>query len=89
MPAVAIFVDGANLFYAQRQQAWNIDWEAVYKHFTAGKQVCGAYYFTASPSASNAEAVKRYRGFRTALINIGYEVIDKEVHVIQNDSGVV
>lgn len=81
---VAIFVDGANLFFAQKQQGWFIDWAAVLQHFTANKQKCGAFYFTATPAASNPEAVAKYRKFRTALIYIGYEVIDKEVHVIQD-----
>ncbi len=84
MTTVALFVDGANMFYAQKQQGWHIDWAAVLQHFIAGKQKCGAFYFTATPAASNPQAVQRYRKFRTALIYMGYEVIDKEVHVIQD-----
>lgn len=84
MSTVAVFVDGSNMFYAQKQQGWYIDWEAVLKHFTAGKQTCGAFYFTAKPAAGNVQAVERYRKFRTALIYMGYDVIDKEVHIIQD-----
>jgi uncharacterized LabA/DUF88 family protein len=85
MPSsVAIFVDGGNLFYAQKQQGWHIDWAAVYTHFSAGKQVYGAFYFTATPAAGNQLAVEKYRKFRTALIYMGYNVIDKEVHVIKD-----
>ena len=84
MSTVAIFVDAANMFYAQKQQGWYIDWDAVLQHFIAGKQKCGAFYFTATPPASDATAVEKYRRFRTALIYMGYEVIDKEVHVIQD-----
>jgi uncharacterized LabA/DUF88 family protein len=80
--AIALFVDGASMFYAQRAQGWHMDYRSIYEHFTAGKQVAGAYYFTASPPSGNVEAVKRYRGFKTALIYIGWSVIDKEVHVI-------
>lgn len=89
MSTVALFVDGANLFYAQRQQGWKIDWAAVLQHFSAGKQLCGAFYFTATPSATNTQAIQKYRKFRAALIYMGYEVIDKEVHVIQDQSGVI
>lgn len=84
MSSIALFVDGSNLFYAQKQQGWNIDWAAVLQHFMANKQKCGAFYFTATPAAANVEAVQKYRKFRTALIYMGYEVIDKEVHVIQD-----
>ena len=87
MSTVALFVDGANMFYAQRQQGWHIDWLAVLQHFTTGKQICGAFYFTATPPAGNIAAVQKYRRFRAALIYMGYEVIDKEVHVIQDESG--
>ena len=82
MARIALFVDGASMFYAQRAQGWHIDFRSVYEHFTAGKQVTGAYYFTATPPARNLDAVQRYRRFRTALIYIGWNVIDKEVHVI-------
>src|SRR4030042_628094 len=84
MSSVALFVDGANMFYAQRQQGWYIDWGAVLQHFTANKQKSRAFYFTATPSDSNKEAIQKYRKFRAALIYLGYEVIDKEVHVIQD-----
>lgn len=82
MPRVAVFVDGANMFYAQRAQRWHIDFRSVLQHFTAGKEVAGAFYFTASPPAGNRQEVEKYRRFRTALVYIGYSVIDKEIHVI-------
>ena len=84
MSKVAIFVDGANLYYAQKEQGWNIDWQSVLQHFTSGKQKCGAFYFTATPAASDTIAVTKYRKFRTALIYMGWEVIDKEVHIIKD-----
>jgi len=84
MSSIALFIDGANMFYAQREQGWHIDWRSVRDHFSAGKQLAGAWYFTATPSAGNRDAVEKYRGFRTALINIGYSVTDKEIHVISD-----
>jgi len=86
MSSIALFVDGANMFYAQKQQGWYIDWAAVLQHFMANKQKCRAFYFTATPADSNIEAVQKYRKFRAALIYMGYEVIDKEVHVIQDQT---
>ena len=71
MSSVALFVDGANMFYAQKQQGWHIDWQAVLQHFLANKQKCGAFYFTATPTASNPQAVEKYRRFRSALIYMG------------------
>ena len=48
----------------------------------AGKEVTGAFYFTAAPPPGDRAQIDRYRRFRTALTYMGYSVIDKEVHVI-------
>lgn len=79
---VAIFVDGANMFYAQRDNGWHIDYKKVYDYFTQGKEIWGAYYFTGTPPFDNITEIKEYRTFRGALIHIGYFVIDKEAKVI-------
>lgn len=82
MSRVAIFVDGANMFYAQREQGWHIDYRSAYQHFAADKEVTGAFYFTAAPPPGDRAQVDKYRRFRTALTYMGYSVIDKEVHII-------
>jgi uncharacterized LabA/DUF88 family protein len=82
MQRVAVFVDGANMFYAQRNNGWFIDFRLVYQFFTDNREKAAAYYFTATPPAGDSERVRNYRRFRTALINIGFNVVDKEVSVI-------
>lgn len=82
MKRVALFVDGASMFYAQRASRWHIDYKNVYQFFTDNRDIYGAFYFTASPPPGNQEKVRKYRGFRGALIHIGYTVVDKEVKVI-------
>jgi uncharacterized LabA/DUF88 family protein len=79
---VAIFVDGANMFYAQRENGWYIDYKRVYEHFTKDRDVFGAYYFTGTPPFENTDKIRTYRQFKKALIYMGYTVIDKEVKVI-------
>jgi uncharacterized LabA/DUF88 family protein len=79
---VAIFVDGANMFYAQRDNGWHIDYKKVYDHFTKGREIWGAYYFTGTPPYDNITEIKEYRAFRGALIHIGYYVVDKEAKII-------
>lgn len=84
---VAIFVDGANMFYAQRDNRWNIDYKKVYEYFTTNKDPVMAFYFTAkpTPSTERPDRLDRYKRFRQALIHIGYSVIDKEVRVLKDD----
>ena len=83
-PRLAIFVDGANMFYAQKENGWFIDWENFHRFFTANRDVFGVFYFTATPSASDPTAVQGYRRFKRFLQFTGYRVIDKEVRVIQD-----
>jgi uncharacterized LabA/DUF88 family protein len=87
---VAIFVDGANMFYAQRENKWRIEYRKVLQYFSDNRELAGAFYFTATPPIHRTDAVERYRRFREALIHIGYTVIDKEVRVFQDkDTGQV
>jgi len=82
MARVALFVDGANMFYAQKENGWHIDYRLVQQYFFQNREKAAAYYFTASPSAGDQARVDKYRRFKTALIYMGYSVVDKEVKVI-------
>jgi uncharacterized LabA/DUF88 family protein len=86
MQRVALFVDGANMFYAQRDNHWHIDWRLVYNFFTDNKEKAAAYYFTATPPVGDPERVTKYRRFKTALQSMGYSVVDKEVRIIKSDA---
>lgn len=82
MQRVALFVDGANMFYAQKDNGWHIDFKLVHQYFMDNREKAAAYYFTASPPVGDALKVDKYRRFRTALIHLGYTVVDKEVKVL-------
>lgn len=87
---VAIFIDGANMFYAQKSNNWHIDYAKVLSFFTRDKERANAYYFTATPPATSISACSKYKKFKAALIHIGYTVIDKEVRVVKdNKTGLV
>jgi len=87
---VAIFVDGANMFYAQKDNGWRIEFKKVFQYFTDNCEFACAYYFTATPPIHKHERIEKYRRFRSALIHIGYTVVDKEVRVIQDkETGLV
>lgn len=86
MQRIGLFVDGANMFYAQRDNRWHIDWRLVFHYFTDNKEKAAAYYFTATPPPGDAERVTKYRRFKTALQNMGYSVVDKEVRLIKSQT---
>jgi len=79
---IAIFVDGAAMFYAQRENGWHIDYRNVFHYFTDNRELSGAWYFTAIPPAGDPDAVNRYKKFKYALTQIGFRVKDKEVRVL-------
>ena len=90
MQRVALFVDGSNMFYAQRDNGWHIDYRLTHQFFMDNREKAGSYYFTASPSAGDPQRIDKYRRFRTALISMGFSVVDKEVKVLtDSNSGVV
>jgi len=86
MEKVAIFVDGSAMFYAQRDNGWHLDYRNIKNYFSDNRELAGAYYFTASPPVTNADALDRYRKFKHALTMMGYNVKDKEVRVIRDEN---
>jgi uncharacterized LabA/DUF88 family protein len=81
---VAIFIDGGNIFYAQRDNGWFIDFKKVRNYISANRDIYGAYYFTATPPVDDTEAVKKHRGFRGFLVTNNWTVVDKEAKVIKD-----
>jgi len=80
---VGFFIDGSNIFYAQRNNRWHIDFEKLYKYCEKYGTIKIANYYTASPHYKNIKQIEKHRRYKAALINIGYTVIDKELKEIQ------
>lgn len=79
---IAIFVDGSNMFYAQREQGWNIDYEKILQHFKSDKNLFGAYYFASY--STDTEKLNKYKKFKHFLIKSGYTVEDKALHTTKD-----
>ncbi len=70
MERVSIFVDGANMYYAQKRLGWFIDYRKLLCYFrtTLGMQVSDAYYYTAvDPAAKGRDTT-----FHDYLLHSGY-----------------
>lgn len=72
---VAIFVDGANMFYAQRILSWHLDFARVIEHFTRGADLYNAYYYTGVQVPPDLSQ----RDFLTALRHLGFTVREKVI----------
>ncbi len=81
---IAIFIDGANMFYAQRKIGWHIDYKKVYDFYAKQAQVYNAFYYTSvtNPLDPGME------GFLRALTGMGYTVRRKTVkEIADQESG--
>jgi uncharacterized LabA/DUF88 family protein len=84
MEKVAIFVDAANIFFIQKKNGWFIDFEKFKEYCKRFGELTVALYYTAMPLFTDVEKISKYRRFKSALIHIGYNVIDKEVKSIED-----
>lgn len=70
MDRVAIFVDGANMYYAQKRLGWFIDFRKLLTYFRAhlGMKVAEASYYTAVDPANRTRDIT----FHDYLLHSGY-----------------
>jgi len=81
---VALFVDGANMFYLQRKLGFHIDYKKLLDYFTEGKELYNAFYYT----GLNAPSEVKDRKFLEAMTYIGYTVRTKHIkEIVDSESG--
>ncbi|MEM9771147.1 MAG: NYN domain-containing protein [Cyanobacteria bacterium P01_D01_bin.73] len=79
---LSIFVDGNNMFYAQQKNGWFFDPKRVLSHFSEqpNAQLVNAFWYTGLKDKQDQ------RGFRDALINMGYTVRTKTLKEYYDDN---
>jgi uncharacterized LabA/DUF88 family protein len=79
---VSIFVDGNNMFYAQQKNGWFFDPRRVLDYFTSepGIMLVNAFWYTGLKDPQDQ------RGFRDALISLGYTVRTKILKEYYDDN---
>ena len=84
MARLAVFVDGANMFYAQRKLGWHLDYRKLYEMLTKDYEVYNAFYFTSVPTPVDASL----EGFLRALTAMGYTVRRKALkEIVDQETG--
>lgn len=78
---LSIFIDGNNMFYAQQKNNWFFDPRRILDYFTQDPNVMliNAFWYTGLKDAQDQ------RGFRDALINLGYTVRTKILKEFYDD----
>ncbi|MDC0831755.1 hypothetical protein CKA32_006762 [Geitlerinema sp. FC II] len=80
---LSIFVDGNNMFYAQQKNGWFFDPRRVldyFKHEHASTTLVNAFWYTGLKDPQDQ------RGFRDALISLGYTVRTKILKEYYDDN---
>jgi uncharacterized LabA/DUF88 family protein len=79
---VSIFVDGNNMFYAQQRNGWFFDPRKILEYFTREQDIrlVNAFWYTGLKDSQDQ------RGFRDALISLGYTVRTKLLKEYYDDT---
>ncbi|MBW4551414.1 MAG: NYN domain-containing protein [Aphanocapsa sp. GSE-SYN-MK-11-07L] len=79
---ISIFVDGNNMFYAQQKNGWFFDPKRILSHFIHEPTVSlvNAFWYTGLKDPQDQ------RGFRDALISLGYTVRTKILKEYYDDN---
>lgn len=81
---ISVFVDGANVFYMQRDRLnWWIDFKKLIDWIGAQGEIVDAFYYIGVQIPPEG----RHESFLTALNNIGYSIITKDLKTILHDDG--
>ncbi|NMG07067.1 NYN domain-containing protein [Brasilonema sp. UFV-L1] len=78
---IAIFIDGANLFYAAMQLNIEIDYTKLLGYLTKERQLLRAYFYTGVDHTN-----EKQQGFLLWMSRNGYRVVSKELIALPNGS---
>ncbi len=84
MQSVSIFVDGANMYYAQKKLGWYIDFRKVLQFLSkeTGSGISEAYYYT----GADTQTKMRDSSFHEYLMYSGYTVRTKAIKQMVDDT---
>ncbi|MDO8609191.1 MAG: NYN domain-containing protein [bacterium] len=74
-----IYIDGANMFYAQKHLGWFIDWKKIYKYLNYENDILEVRYYTGIKN--NDQKMEKYLSY---LRKIGFITNTKPLKVIKN-----
>jgi uncharacterized LabA/DUF88 family protein len=82
---VALFIDGANVFYTEKTLGWSIDFRKVYEYFDQKFALYNAFYYAAEAPEDDEENRKKLR----ELNFMGYTLRLKKLKEIRDSSSKV
>jgi len=83
-PKTRVFIDGANIFYTQKDLGWTIDWEKVIDFLNKSWEVLGIKYYTGIRAGD--DKMRRYLKY---LDVIGVIPVTKPLKKIKTKKGTI
>lgn len=81
-PKAKIYIDGANIFYTQKQIGWNISWIKVKKYLSKNSQIIEIRYYTGVKK--NDTKMSKYLNY---FDKIGITTVTKPIKIIKTSNG--
>ncbi|MEK7495707.1 MAG: NYN domain-containing protein [Patescibacteria group bacterium] len=81
-PKAKIYIDGANIFYTQKQIGWNIDWKKVKKYLEKKSEIVEMRYYTGVKN--NDVKMSKYLNY---FDKVGITTVTKPIKIIKTSNG--
>lgn len=82
MTKIALFIDGENMFHAQKRMGFFIDYLRLKEYFSKGKTLTNCFYYK---GLKNKPMEQKERSFLNYLSFNGFTIIKKDVKTIYDD----
>lgn len=77
-----VYIDGANIFYAQRHMGWFVNWKKAINYLKSKAEILEINYYTGIKN--DDEKMKQYLNY---LRGLGIKTITKALKIIKDKSG--
>ncbi len=78
-PKAIVFIDGANIFYTQKQLGWNISWKKTLRLISANFDVIETRYYTGIKDSD-----QKIKKFLLRLREMGMKTVTKPLKIIKD-----
>lgn len=80
---IAVFIDGANFFYMQKETGWRVAGEKLMRYLASKGTLVDAFYYTGESSEDDDSS----KGYLYMLNQVGFSLVTKPIKTITTQDG--